>query len=59
MTEAELNKRDIYIESYGGGYIIANYSGVTKFCGISKNWRTQPIVSDPFLTKEDAIKEAS
>ena len=58
MTEAELNKENIYIESYGAGYIIADYSGVTKFCGITKKWRTQPIVSDPFLTKEDAIKEA-
>jgi hypothetical protein len=54
-------KEGIAIESYGGGFIIADYSGEVptrfgaRYRGISGEWREQPIVRDPFPTEEAAI----
>ncbi len=57
----------VYIESYGGGFILADYSGnrgEASFCGISMGWRMQPVVRDPFpgfeaaeLAREGATHE--
>lgn len=47
------------IESYAGGYIIADYSGNrgsfgAAYRGVSDNWSDQPIVSDPIPSKQQA-----
>jgi hypothetical protein len=65
MTKEELSDAGVSIESYGGGFIIADYSGKTetrfgaRYCGESKEWRDQPVVRDPFQTEEEAVKAAS
>lgn len=54
--------KEIAVERYGGGWILADYSGrrgEASYCGKSKNWRRQPAVPDPFDTEEDAIKAAA
>lgn len=50
---------DIAIESYGGGFILADYSGNrgkfgAAYCGSDGLWRDQPIGMEPFQTKEEA-----
>ena len=60
LTEKELHDtREISVERYGTGYLLADYSGnrgEASYCGISMAWSRTPIVRDPFPTKEDAIK---
>lgn len=64
MTEQELNERGIYIETYGDGFIIADYSEETpsrfgaRYRGERGGWRDQPMTSWPFETKEEAIEAA-
>ncbi len=51
---------DFRIEPYGIGFMLADYSGTfaeARYCGVSMDWRIQPICNDPFPTKE-AAKEA-
>lgn len=53
------NEKSISVESYAGGFILADYSGKrgeASYCGISMSWSTQPVVKDPFSTKSEAIK---
>lgn len=56
-----MNDPKIDVEPYGGGFILADYSGKrgeASFCGVSLDWRTQPIVSDPFPSQEEAVAKA-
>lgn len=60
MTEEKINDAGVFIEPFGGGFIIADYSSeLALFAGISLNWRSQPIVSDPFPTRDDALAAAA
>jgi hypothetical protein len=50
---------DYTIEAYGGGWIIADYSGNrgkfgAAYRGRSAEWHDQPIVNDPFAKEYDA-----
>lgn len=47
---------DLSYEPYAGGFMIADYSDSNnvRFCGRRFEWRKQPIISDPFETKEAA-----
>ncbi len=60
MTKAEADKKGFSIEQYGGGFIIADYSGKrgeASYCGKSMQWTRQPIVFPPFFeTKEEALE---
>jgi viroplasmin and RNaseH domain-containing protein len=47
------------IESYGGGYIVVDYSGNrgsfgAAYFGQDGTWNSQPIVRDPFASREAA-----
>ena len=58
MNEEQLSEIGISVESYGGGYILADYSGnrgEASYRGSSDNWIKQPMVRDPFPDKESAI----
>ncbi len=60
MSDQELPE-GVSIESYGGGWIIADYSGKrgeASYRGIAPTWSRQPIVSDPFQTKDAAVEVA-
>lgn len=70
MTRDELEEREVHIESYGHGFIVADYSGERKdrtgrtaeavYAGARKEWVRQPIsIGEPFATDEDAIEFAS
>jgi hypothetical protein len=63
LTEKEIyDARGIAIEPYAGGFILADYSGrngPAAYRGVSSQWRSQPIVGDPFATKESAIEAAA
>ncbi|WP_280411714.1 hypothetical protein [Nocardia asiatica] len=55
---------DYAIESYGGGFIIADYSGNrgqagAAYTGVSLEWNEQPIVPDPFPTEAAARQAAA
>lgn len=60
MTEKELyDKKSIAVESYADGFILADYSGnrgEASYCGVSMSWSRQPLIRDPFPTKEAAVK---
>ena len=64
MTEDELANGDVFIEEYGGGFIIVDYSGRVasrfgiRFRGVSAEWRDQPVIADPFPTRAEAIVAA-
>lgn len=62
MTTDELyEKLGIAVESYAGGFMLADYSGErgeAAYCGRSLQWRRIPSCSDPFATKEDAVSAA-
>lgn len=63
MTEQELmDKKSIAVEPYGGGFILADYSGnrgEASYRGVRDQWSPQPIQLKPvFPTKEEAIAEA-
>ena len=45
------------VESYGGGFIVCDYSGQrgeAAYCGTDGAWRTQPIGIPPFATWDEA-----
>lgn len=49
------------IESYGGGFIVADYTGKrgkfgAAYAGKDGVWRDQPVGIPPFATREDAEK---
>ena len=48
--------KPIKVEGYNDGFMLANYGGPAVFCGVSMEWKSDPIISDPFPTKEDAVK---
>ena len=58
--EARLyRKKEIKVEDFGGGFMLADYSGgkaPALFCGESMDWINQPIVQDPFSTRDEAVK---
>ena len=60
MTEKEAKKKGFSIENYGGGFIIADYSGrraPVRYCSKDMNWSRQPVVHPPFFsTKEEALE---
>lgn len=66
MTEKEANNKDLTInENYGGGCIVENYSGKIGTFGAAfagkeelgkREWRSQPLISQPFKDKEEALK---
>lgn len=62
LTRDELfEQHGMSVERYGAGYLLADYSGhrgEASFCGISGEWRHQPIVYDPFLSVEAATTAA-
>jgi len=52
----------IDVEPYGGGFILADYSGKrgeAMYCGVSLDWSSQPIVTDPFPSREEAELKAN
>lgn len=52
---------NIDVEPYGGGFILADYSGKrgeASYCGSSLAWSKQPIVDDPFQSREKAEAKA-
>jgi len=56
-----LSIAEIDVEPYGGGFILADYSGkrgLASYCGVSLDWSTQPVVADPFQTREEAAAKA-
>lgn len=60
MTREQLrDEKDIYVERYGTGFILADYSGNrgdASYCGVSMAWSSQPItIRDPFPTEGDAV----
>ena len=65
MNEEELIENYIYIETYGGGFIIEDYSGRNpggtgaRYRGASGGWRDLPVITDPFPTREAALKVAA
>lgn len=57
--EAHLKSKGIYIEPYAQGFIIADYSHHrARYRGRSNDWKQQPLIPDPFLSKGEAIKIA-
>lgn len=60
MTTDELyDQKEIAVERYGTGYLLADYSGnrgEASYCGKSMQWRKVPIVHDPFDDQESAIE---
>ena len=62
LSEADFKERGIYLESYGRGnddghgYIVAHYlNNDAKYCGVSLRWSRQPMIDDPFPTKEATL----
>lgn len=52
-------EKEMKVEDYAGGFILADYSGKKApalFCGESMGWEGQPIVTDTFATREEAVK---
>ncbi len=52
-----MKKDEIDVEPYGGGFILADYSGKrgeASYCGRSLDWSRQPVVRDPFQSREKA-----
>ena len=47
---------DVAIEDYGGGFIIADYRDGARFCGLSMDWSSQPVIGDPFPSEREAIE---
>lgn len=64
MDKNELGNIGVDIEQYGGGFIIADYSGKTptqfgaRYCGVDLKWRNQPVVGQPFDSDADAVEAA-
>lgn len=61
MTKEEADKKGFSIEPYGGGFIIADYSGKrgeASYCGKEMKWSSQPIVQPPFFETEEEALEA-
>ena len=55
------SEKTIKVETMGSGFMLADYSGTkgpAAFCGVSMVWKSDPIINDPFTTKEDAVKAA-
>lgn len=58
---------NISIEPYGGGFILADYSGKrgkvgASYCGSDNEWRDQPVGMTPFKSEQlakEAIKFAT
>jgi len=62
MTRAEAEEYGYAVESYGGGFIVVDYSGKrgefgAAYRGMGGEWRSQPVVQDPYPT-EDAAWES-
>lgn len=59
-TEAELKELEYHLEDYGGGWMIAFYGGKSdadvRYAGQSMHWSRQPMISDPFPSKDAAVK---
>lgn len=61
MTKKEADEKGFSIESYGGGFIIADYSGKrgdASYCGKTMQWTSQPIVKPPFFETEQEALDA-
>lgn len=50
------SEKTMKVEGYNDGFMLANYGGPAVFCGVSMQWKSDPIISDPFPTKEGAVK---
>lgn len=51
--------KSISVERYSDGWMLADYSGnrgPASFTGKSMEWQSQPVISDPFSTKAEAVK---
>lgn len=58
-NETLLKSQGIYIEACGFGFIIADYNNHrARYRGQGKEWKQQPLIPDPFLTKVEAIEAA-
>jgi len=59
MTETQANEKGLYIEPYGGGFIIALEIGNSaKYYGKDLAERRQPVIplNNLFETKEEALE---
>ncbi len=57
MDRNEVEEYGMDVESYGGGFIVADYSGnrgEASYCGTDGRWTMQPIVRCPFPTEDEA-----
>ena len=59
MTTTEAQEYGYAVESYGGGFILCDYSGKrgkfgAAYRGKDGEWRSQPIGMTPFATEEMA-----
>lgn len=57
MTERNLNDAGVFIESYGNGFMVADYRNGddARYCGTDLSWRRQPITYCPFPDKHSAV----
>jgi len=58
LTEEQLNEKDVFLEDYGGGVMVADYrdGDDARYCGSDLAWRRQPITHSPFPDKLSALK---
>lgn len=58
MTEQHLNDAGVYVEPYGGGFMVADYRNGedARYCGSDLSWRRQPITYSPFPDKASAVE---
>lgn len=58
MSEQELNDAGLFVEQYGGGFMLADYRDGANVCyyGSDLSSRRQPITYRPFADRESAIK---
>jgi hypothetical protein len=57
VNENQLNDKDVFLENYGGGIMVADYRDGDNayYCGSDLAWRKQPITHSPFPDKTSAL----
>ncbi len=63
MTKAEAEEAGFAVESYAGGFMLVDYSGNrgkfgAAYTGTDMDWRSQPQVSCPFNSEDEAWAKA-
>ncbi len=52
-------EKEMKVEDFAGGFMLCDYSekrAPGAFCGESMEWNGNPIINDPFVTREEAVK---